>query len=442
MKRSNITNMSGEAHSLEAQQAYEELKKVIDYLLKIFSEIGCSDKTHITPAVSICLDRNCYTKFLCNECLTLDFEHTSDHKKNIIPIKQLLEKIFLDNMDDYILKEYKMMEVTKFYELFWKGIKMFYKERYERFVEDIRNTMKFLIDGFTEIVVKTKNLLMEKFDNDMRNIKNMIDQGVNVINKFNSFNVDKVVKDILTLCSTDKTEDLATYLRDSYNAKRNDELFDLPIKLYKNIMELKEEVEFADYTPDINFKPEKLAKNLLGIFEMGIKKYLRYIPPKKKLNYEKALKPYEDALEDMGFGKGLTSVGGQKDFAGEHKTDEGAGPKVQIIIKSGKRVVKQYEYNLKKFEKLAKEMGLVKFMQSRNLYVMNRQTDKRNVRRNMFKKIFPKEQYDKRWVLDIVVPKKKRRRMMMGSDDDAMSMLSMGGAISQISEGEGESLEI
>ena len=64
---------------MDAKQAKEEIEKVIDYMLEIFKEIGCSNKDHITPAVSICMQRGCYTQLLCNQCLIEQMEHTNDH---------------------------------------------------------------------------------------------------------------------------------------------------------------------------------------------------------------------------------------------------------------------------------------------------------------------------------------------------------------------------
>mgnify|MGYP007069293725 CR=1 FL=1 len=73
------------------------------------------------------MSHECYSQLICNQCLTEEFEHTTNHKEKIIPAKAILEKIFLEKLDDYVTRDFKMVEVSKFYELFWKGIKLFYK---------------------------------------------------------------------------------------------------------------------------------------------------------------------------------------------------------------------------------------------------------------------------------------------------------------------------
>lgn len=49
-----------------------------------------------------------------------------------------------------------------------------------------------------------------------------------------------------------------------------------------------------DYTPDVNFNSDKLAKSLLAIFKKGVNAYMKFIPPRKKLNWDKTLKGYEN----------------------------------------------------------------------------------------------------------------------------------------------------
>jgi adenosine deaminase len=159
-----------------------------------------------------------------------------------VPIKAVLERIFLHNMDDYIVKDYKMVEVNKFYDLFWKGIKLFYKEKFDGFVEKMRNTMKFLIDGFTEIIVKTKNQMLTKFDDQMKEIKRSLDDAARVINNFNQFNVDQVVKDVLGFAAVGKTDSMCSYLREAFQGKYKDSLCNLPVKLYKDSMLMKKEI--------------------------------------------------------------------------------------------------------------------------------------------------------------------------------------------------------
>jgi len=101
-----------------------------------------------------------------------------------------------------------MVEVSKFYELFWKGIKLFYKQKFDNFVEKMRVTMKFIIDGFTDTIVKAKNQLLTQFDDEMKEIKSSLDDAVKVINNFNSFNVDVVVKKILGFAATRRQDEM------------------------------------------------------------------------------------------------------------------------------------------------------------------------------------------------------------------------------------------
>lgn len=216
-KKQQVHDAPGDTdRSTEVKQARAEIEKVIDYMLKIFEEMGCQNRDHVTPAVSLCMSKGCSSRLLCNECLTENMEHTSEHQEDIIPLKSVLDRIFLHNMDDYIVKDYKMLEVNKFYDLFWRGIKLFYKEKFDGFVEKMRTTMKFLIDGFTEIIVKTKNQLLTKFDTEMQEIKRSLEDASNVMNNFNQFNVNAVVKDILGYAANGKVTEMCNYLREAF----------------------------------------------------------------------------------------------------------------------------------------------------------------------------------------------------------------------------------
>lgn len=75
---------------------------------------------------------------------------------------------------------------------------------------------------------------------------------------------------------------------------------------------MKKEIQFIEYTPDINFNSDKLAKSLLHIFKKGIKQYMKFIPPKKKLNWNKSFKGYEQQIGARGMAKGLTSESAMK----------------------------------------------------------------------------------------------------------------------------------
>lgn len=102
--------------------------------------------------------------------------------------------------------------------------------------------MKFLIDGFTEIIVKTKNQMLTKFDDQMKEIKRSLDDAARVINNFNQFNVDQVVKDVLGFAAVGKTDSMCSYLREAFQGKYKDSLCNLPVKLYKDSMLMKKEI--------------------------------------------------------------------------------------------------------------------------------------------------------------------------------------------------------
>jgi hypothetical protein len=67
-----------------------------------------------------------------------------------------------------------------------------------------------------------------------------------------------------------------------------------------------------EYTPEVNFNSDKLAKSLLHIFKKGVGAYLKFVPPKKKLNWDKTLKGYEHHLAAKGMAQGLTSMSTMK----------------------------------------------------------------------------------------------------------------------------------
>ena len=408
----------GEPYYEEVQRARDELLKVTEYLEKIFQEIGCMNRNHVNKVTSICTYSNCKTTFLCSQCLVENSDHTTEHKQHIAPIKKVLEKIFLDNLEDYVIKDYKMVQVNKFYDLFWKGIKRFYKEQYESFVDKIRETMKKIYDGFTEAVVQTKNQILEKFDKEMRDIKEMVDEGVNIINDFNSFNVESVVKRILTHCTDNKVDELVADLRRLLDSKTHNDLNDLPVKLYKSIMELREEVQYKDYTPQVNFNSEKLAKSLVEIFKKGITKYIKFEPPAKKLSWSKATKNHQEILEEKGFSKGLSTMNTSKLFTGLEEGTKGREDTLlsaRVNIFNGKKALYSYEYPLSQFDKLVEEMGLYPFRQG-NQFNFTRLSDKKSLRRVLFKRMFPDKPYEKKWVMKVVVPKKRRKRPSTSSD--------------------------
>lgn len=106
----------------------------------------------------------------------------------------------------------------------------------------MRVTMKFIIDGFTDTIVKAKNQLLTQFDDEMKEIKTSLDDAVKVINNFNSFNVDAVVKKVLGFAATGRQDEMCQYLREMYAGKCKDSLCILPVKLYKDSMQLKNEI--------------------------------------------------------------------------------------------------------------------------------------------------------------------------------------------------------
>lgn len=57
--------------------------------------------------------------------------------------------------------------------------------------------------------------------------------------------------------------------------------------------------------------------------------------------------------------------------------------------------------------------------------MFTKQNDKKNIRRNLFRKMFPTETFDKKWTLIIHLPKKKRHKNSL-VDDDNLSLLSGG----------------
>lgn len=103
-------------------------------------------------------------------------------------------------------------------------------------------------------------------------------------------------------------------------------------------------------------------------------------------------------------------------------------PKVQIYVKNGKVAVSKYEYLYTKFDKFIAEFGLGKFQVTSEQYMLSKQNDKKNVRKTLFLKMFPNENFDKKWSLTINLPKRKRKRGNTFSDDDNMSLLSDGNA--------------
>ena len=94
-------------------------------------------------------------------------------------------------------------------------------------------------------------------------------------------------------------------------------------------------------------------------------------------------------------------------------------------MKNGKKIVNQLEFLYSKFDKLSQELNLVKFQKSSNQYILSKQNDKKNVRRNLFRRMYPSEPFDKRWTVIIMLPRRKRRKNSTGDDDD-LSLLSGG----------------
>lgn len=125
--------------------------------------------------------------------------------------------------------------------------------------------------------------------------------------------------------------------------------------------------------------------------------------------------------------KGLTSTSTMKMLGMENEGGKVTlNPKVKVVLKNGKKNVKELEYLFSKFDKLSNELNLAKFLKTNNQYLMTKQTDKKNIRRNLFRRMFPTEQFDKRWTMIIIMPKRRKRKNSSLIDDDNLSLLSGG----------------
>jgi len=193
-------------------------------------------------------------------------------------------------------------------------------------------------------------------------------------------------------------------------------------------MQMKNEIQFADYTPEISFNGDKLSQGLLAIFKKGVTSYLKYIPPKKRLNWDKSVKGFEAELEGRGLQRLLGTQNPKLIGMDDDLAKDLVNPKVHIYLKNGKIAVKQYEYLYSKFDKFIAEFELGKFQVTSEQYMLSKQNDKKKVRKTLFLKMFPNENFDKKWSLTINLPKRKRKRANTFSDDSNMSLLSDGNA--------------
>ena len=107
------------------------MNQVAKYLRKIFSSLKCSVEGHRSAPTSFCVADTCEKRLLCPECLVKDLKHTQDHQSTTITINKYIEQLLVYNIDPVVVNQFKLQEATDFYDVFWKGINVFYRDSFQ-----------------------------------------------------------------------------------------------------------------------------------------------------------------------------------------------------------------------------------------------------------------------------------------------------------------------
>ena len=178
-------------------QYENEMNTVVRYLRQIFGSMKCHVESHRSSPVSFCSSPECEMRLMCPECLIKDAKHTLDHQSTTMTLNQYLEQLFVVNIDPFIINQYKMQEVTDFYESFWKGLNISYKESFMAFSNKMKQILKDIIDMLTEITVKYKNELLKRYDESLFEFRTVLDQGYKAMKMSNENTVTAVVEQFL-----------------------------------------------------------------------------------------------------------------------------------------------------------------------------------------------------------------------------------------------------
>lgn len=414
------------------KEVRDELNEIIRYFTQIFQSLGCDVKAHKAPVSSICTMEGCFTSLLCPECLLDDLEHSKLHNDKIESLNSFLETVFVKNLDQYIIDDIKISEVETFYELFWKGIKVYYKGVFEKFADDSKTVLKNILDRFAQTLDHVRERYFREFDKQLKSIKESIEISMGKLRDCNDFNVDKIVKNLLSRLSEGDRDSTISHLREIYRMKIHNDLQSLGVKIFEESRKLKSEINFEEFVPKLVLKKKTVVDDMVDNFQKILGECI-FLEPAKKIF---------DPLLKEGKSKSMGRPSNAPMISHAEMTNTSTSEKKQIeerrsarlsnyyrrdiqlleddckvLIRDGYSVIKSFGIETEKLHKLRRELDLTGHRKGKLNYYFSYQNDRKNLRTTIAKKFLPNFTFRKKFSLEIKLPNQRLRKRLRKKEE-------------------------